>query len=710
MSSALFDEKTLNSNSSDVVNDDDEARFKIVSEIVSSEKKYVEQLNVLNSLYIVPIEASQDLDPILTIDQSSIIFNNLTVIKQLNGIFFYKMKERLVNWNKTALIGDIFIDFVPYFKMYMSYVNNQETATTMLREQQKSNVKFINFCKQCDQSPLAQNQNLYSFLIMPIQRIPRYCLLIRDLIKKTSDSHPDYDNLSKAHSMLEDVTKKIDQAIGDHKNRDVIYSIQESFLDDVVFLEPKRKYIYNGVLTKICRNSKKKYTFFLFSDMLVYASKSGKKFKLHRKLKINEAFKFENLADNEKAINRMLISTSEKSFEVIADDYSDKQEWLNHFNSVVSEATKKSTDKRKKSLTVAPVWQPDVSSKSCKICKSKFSVFKRRHHCRKCGLLVCNECSRGRILLKEVDENQEVRVCDNCDKGEKTNLVGQLNFASSGTESKKVINGKFQDGKKVYCSQYVALYDYEGIEGDLPLVKGQTVMVVFKDKSGWWTGIIGKKVGMFPSNYISELSEQKPVPPKNPKPPLPPRPTQRLPMLPSLGNNKTLSPARARYQKTPIYSGHKPPPPPPKALSLRSNSSSVIGCVGITDGEDFDPQCHPVNIRHNKAQSSYVEVQVIALEDYTSNARDELAFHQNDRLSIKYRNEARGWCYGLNKETQKSGWISESYIAERDALKRLDRSTQLACSCAGFAPNAFRPSLCKECFHNINSHVIGKKK
>ncbi|MES1918949.1 hypothetical protein MHBO_000833, partial [Bonamia ostreae] len=115
---SLFDEKALKKEQPQL-NDDDPARFKIVSEIVSSEKRYVEQLNVLNSLYIVPIEASFETEPILTEDQSGVIFNNLTVIKQLNGIFFYKMKERLVSWNKNSHIGDIFIDFVPYFKMYM---------------------------------------------------------------------------------------------------------------------------------------------------------------------------------------------------------------------------------------------------------------------------------------------------------------------------------------------------------------------------------------------------------------------------------------------------------------------------------------------------------------------------------------------------------------------------------------------------------------
>lgn len=39
---------------------------------------------------------------------------------------------------------------------------------------------------------------LQSFLIMPIQRIPRYILFLEDLKKKTPESHPDSKELANA--------------------------------------------------------------------------------------------------------------------------------------------------------------------------------------------------------------------------------------------------------------------------------------------------------------------------------------------------------------------------------------------------------------------------------------------------------------------------------------------------------------------------------
>jgi hypothetical protein len=48
---------------------------------------------------------------------------------------------------------------------------------------------------------------------------------------------------------------------------------------------------------------------------------------------------------------------------------------------------------------VLPRWQPDSEVTECPICKRQFSVFFRRHHCRKCGRVVCNDCSPHRITI-----------------------------------------------------------------------------------------------------------------------------------------------------------------------------------------------------------------------------------------------------------------------------------------------------------------------
>lgn len=56
---------------------------------------------------------------------------------------------------------------------------------------------FIWGSKVCSQDPRSNQQSLSSFLIMPIQRIPRYELLLRELKKKTPEQHPDFDKIDR---------------------------------------------------------------------------------------------------------------------------------------------------------------------------------------------------------------------------------------------------------------------------------------------------------------------------------------------------------------------------------------------------------------------------------------------------------------------------------------------------------------------------------
>ncbi|KAI1609509.1 FYVE zinc finger-domain-containing protein [Exophiala viscosa] len=48
---------------------------------------------------------------------------------------------------------------------------------------------------------------------------------------------------------------------------------------------------------------------------------------------------------------------------------------------------------------VVPPWQPDSEVSECPICKRPFTWMFRRHHCRKCGRVVCNDCSPHRITI-----------------------------------------------------------------------------------------------------------------------------------------------------------------------------------------------------------------------------------------------------------------------------------------------------------------------
>ncbi|XP_060533607.1 zinc finger FYVE domain-containing protein 9 [Cylas formicarius] len=60
----------------------------------------------------------------------------------------------------------------------------------------------------------------------------------------------------------------------------------------------------------------------------------------------------------------------------------------------------------------APLWIPDSDASACLHCDTKFTMIKRRHHCRACGLVLCSKCCNLKFRLQYLDA--EARVCQKC--------------------------------------------------------------------------------------------------------------------------------------------------------------------------------------------------------------------------------------------------------------------------------------------------------
>lgn len=93
----------------------------------------------------------------------------------------------------------------------------------------------------------------------------------------------------------------------------------------------------------------------------------------------------------------------------------------------------RSTDGR----ALNPWWKRDSAAVKCCACRTKFSTFKRKvgglawstglrdspvlvaherqHHCRRCGEIFCNSCTKRRLSLPHLNYGQRpVRACERC--------------------------------------------------------------------------------------------------------------------------------------------------------------------------------------------------------------------------------------------------------------------------------------------------------
>eukprot|EP00494_Astrolonche_serrata_P025135 UN25396 len=119
----------------------------------------------------------------------------------------------------------------------------------------------------------------------------------------------------------------------------------------------------------------------------------------------------------------------------IARSWTDSE--LSQYQPYFEEVSGEKTDIQKQLVTKgSEKWQPDDVSEMCMLCNIKFTQTTRRHHCRKCGKLVCNQCSRRKLRFS-MGNNNKVRYERSCD----------CCVNKSHTESKQKVEVKSEDGK-----------------------------------------------------------------------------------------------------------------------------------------------------------------------------------------------------------------------------------------------------------------------
>jgi hypothetical protein len=88
-------------------------------------------------------------------------------------------------------------------------------------------------------------------------------------------------------------------------------------------------------------------------------------------------------------------------------------------------------------------WVPDSSVGGCSRCSQQFTLTRRRHHCRKCGAVVCNRCSLGRANVPEHGWHTPVRCCDKCVRDAERSLLRRHSSDAVPARATKIIYDSF---------------------------------------------------------------------------------------------------------------------------------------------------------------------------------------------------------------------------------------------------------------------------
>eukprot|EP00727_Mastigamoeba_balamuthi_P002200 m51a1_g11978 putative domain containing protein (1077) ;mRNA; r:848997-852887 len=261
-------------------------RSKLVSDIVATERTYVRSLHILYEGFYVPMkEASAQPKPVITPEQVSKLFLNVEMIKNVNTQFLKMLEEQMSSWPQSQSLSSVFLRMVPTFKVYIEYVNRYETAIATLAALRKTKAfaemlsAAIARVNATLADPGEQLMDLQSYLIMPIQRVPRYKLLLEELIRFTDPTHVDFESLGKALDRIKDVAETINERKRDADAASRVVELQglvecDSGMPAPVIVQPSRRFVREGAVRKVdgWREAKNPWLV-LLNDMLLFVDR-----------------------------------------------------------------------------------------------------------------------------------------------------------------------------------------------------------------------------------------------------------------------------------------------------------------------------------------------------------------------------------------------------------------------------------------------------
>ena len=231
-------------------------RWYACKEFYDTEKSYVAELQygwcvdvifrLINSVFIDPMKSSG----MLSDELESALFGNIKAILEVHKKFLDDLDSRCMDGQYDSVcIGMLFKDYTPFLKLYRVYVQSQKNFVIVYKEMVK-NKNIYAFLSQAQCDPQCRGMDLSSFLIEPVQRIPRYRLLLNEIIKHTDPVHPDYTFLKDDICIISNVATLCDESLNWEEDSQILYSLQNC-APDMEIIRPNR-YIVRKVYVFCC--------------------------------------------------------------------------------------------------------------------------------------------------------------------------------------------------------------------------------------------------------------------------------------------------------------------------------------------------------------------------------------------------------------------------------------------------------------------------
>jgi hypothetical protein len=246
-------------------------RDNLAREILSTERTYVTNLKLLIDLYQIPLSKYQT--SIVSEQDRNSMFSGLMNIYGLHKNLLSQLETRMASWDKDQKIGDIFVTLGPMFLVYTHYTTKYENAAETFTRCRKASAAFRRFLHLRRKDPYSHGHTLNSFMILPVQRIPRYRMLLEGLIKyttRTNPEHCDTNDLQQALKQMTDIAESLNAKLHEKQNLFNLKKLSEHLRGVNDLIQPNRVFIRYFKVRYLLNNQYHDSLLFLFNDLVIH--------------------------------------------------------------------------------------------------------------------------------------------------------------------------------------------------------------------------------------------------------------------------------------------------------------------------------------------------------------------------------------------------------------------------------------------------------
>lgn len=194
-----------------------------VKELVDTEKNYVEALQMMINHFSKPLRN------VLTTQEREIIFAHIEPLYEVHREFHSELLKACSTG--VPRISEVFIKYKSKLLIYGDFCSNLPQAQELIDEACKRSDHVRNSIEECQTKANDGKFRLRDLLSVPMQRVLKYHLLLKELIKQTEKTDEDRKNLEVALEAMQDLSLYVNEVKRDNEAVELIEEIQNSIVD-----------------------------------------------------------------------------------------------------------------------------------------------------------------------------------------------------------------------------------------------------------------------------------------------------------------------------------------------------------------------------------------------------------------------------------------------------------------------------------------------